>query len=304
MVGHILILGSSTADYRLAVGRSILLATLLTARFVPPATAQEQTGNERALWRLWQVQDATPHDHTAVLAACQAFKQAHPEDAFLVLTETLQAWHLLKLGRTVDAVAMLEAVAQYPAGPLTRGGQALAAAWLTRVDRERVKQALQVYYRREIGYPPALSDLAAYEALPEALVFPLQDRWQRPWHYRLIGYRRLSGLQNQKYELQSVKLGARSDLTEALSVPYGQQITMRPTRILSGVRGRGVVEMEILPPPGAVPLEGQSLPAGERVQIGVQAWVHGVFLAHVGQHLILVCDRSHWKVFPKPGAGR
>ena len=284
------------------VGCSVLLAVLLSAMCVPHAIAQAGAGNERAIWQLWKMQQATPGDHTALLAACQAFKQAHPEDPFVVLSETLGAWHLLKLGRTPEAVAMLEASAQRPVGPLTPGGRALASAWLTRVDRERVRHALQFYYRREIGYPKNLAELAAYEALPETLRFPPQDRWQRPWHYRLVGYRRLSGLQNQKYELQSARLGARSDLAQALAAPYAEQITLRPLGLSSTAPGREVVEMERVPPPGAADAEEVSPRARQTAQVGVHTWTEDVLLVYVGQHIILVCDRSHWKVFPKPRA--
>ena len=288
---------------RFAPTRMALLVVLLSAMRLTHAVAAS-AADERAVRSLWTIQASTTNDHAAVLAACEAFKQSYPVSPFGVVADTLGAWHLLKLGRTAEAATRLETIPRRSQESVTRGAYELAAAWLTRIDIARVQQALQLYYRREIGYPSTLADLAAYPKLATPQLFPLVDRWGLRWDYKLVGYRRLTGLRNQKYALRSQKLGAGSGLKEALAVPYGSQITLRMLRVRSTTPGREVVEMEIVSIPAAA-ADGVTLPPRRHtVMAGVNTWSDGVFLAYVGRQVILVCDRSHWKVFPRPGVRR
>ena len=284
-----------------ALGRTVLLVVLLSGVRLPHAAAAD-AADERAFLTLWSVQQSAPHDHAAVLAACQTFKQTRPASAFGGVADTLAAWHLLKLGRTDAAVTRLETLKRRPQEALAEGAYEMGAGWLTRIDRTRVQQALQFYYRREIGYPSTLAALTDYAALPATLAFRPADRWRLRWNYRLVGYSRLSGLLNQKYTLRSQKLGSGSDLEQVLAMPYGQQITARMLRIPLSAPGREVVEMEIALP--VDPADEGAVPRRLTVAAGVNAWSEGLFLAYVGRNFILVCDRAHWKVYPKPGTRR
>jgi hypothetical protein len=286
---------------RSVIGKAGLLIVLLICMRAAHAVAA--TGDERALSVLWNVQRTKPDDHAAVLAACLSFKEAHPDGPLGAVADTLAGWHLLKLGRTDEAVKRLEALPRQTRDGVGRGAHALAAAWLTRIDMARVRQALQFYYNREIGYPPTLGELAAYPELPETMAFPAVDRWGLRWNYRLVGFRHLPGLLNQKYAIRAHKLGAGSSLEQALALPYGEQIRIRVIRLLSTVPDREVVEMEIMPPLLGNP---DQAPGRERkrVTVGVNTWTEDVLLAYVGRQIILVCDRLHWKVLPKPSTRR
>ncbi|MBT3296025.1 MAG: hypothetical protein HN919_11395 [Verrucomicrobia bacterium] len=277
-----------------------LLVVLLSGAHLPHAAAAD-AADERAFLSLWSVHQSAPHDHAAVLAACQTLKQTRPASAFGGVADTLAAWHLLKLGRTDAAVTILETLQRRPQEAVAQGAYEVAAGWLTRIDRTRVQQALKFYYRREIGYPSTLAALTDYAPLPATITFRAADRWGLRWDYRLVGYKRLSGLLNQKYTLRSQKLGSGSDLEQALARPYGEQITGRMLRIRSNVPGREVVEMEIALPAAAD--EGAS-PRRRKVVGSVNTWTEDLFVAYVGRQFILVCDRSHWKVYPKPGTRR
>ena len=291
-----------SVGWRVVSMRMALLAVLLCGMGVTPHAAAADAADERAFLSLWRVQQSAPHDHAAAVAACQAFTQAHPASAFGGVADTLAAWHLLKLGRTDAAVTLLETLKRRPQAAVAQGAYEVAVGWLTRIDRARVQQALQFYYRREIGYPSTLAALTDYAALPATMTFPTTDRWGLRWNYRLVGYSRLSGLLNQKYTLRSQKLGSGSDLEQVLAMPYGEQITARMLRIPSSVPGREVVEMEIALP--VDPADEGAVPRRLTVAAGVNAWSEGLFLAYVGRNFILVCDRSHWKVYPKPGTRR
>jgi hypothetical protein len=291
-----------SVGWRVVSMRMALLAVLLCGMGVTPHAAAADAADERAFLSLWRVQQAAPHDHAAVVAACQTLKQTRPASAFGGVADTLAAWHLLKLGRTDAAVTLLETLKRRPQEAVAQGAYEVAAGWLTRIDRTRVQQALQFYYRREIGYPSTLTALTDYAALPATMTFRAADRWGLRWNYRLVGYSRLSGLLNQKYTLRSQKLGSGSNLEQVLAMPYGEQITARMLRIPSSVPGREVVEMEIALP--VDPEDEGAVPRRQAVAAGVNSWSEGLFLAYVGRQFILVCDRSHWKVFPKPGTRR
>jgi hypothetical protein len=263
-----------------------------------PYASAATDADERALVALWRMQHATPHEHAALLDACQVFDKEHPSSAFGGVADTLAAWHLLKLGRTDEAVVLLAALPRQQQEGVDHGAYEVGAAWLSRIDRTRVQQALQFYYRREIGYPATLEELTAYPALPKSLAFPAVDRWGRRWDYRLVGFRRLSGMLNQKYALTSPKLGSESDFEQALAQPYKVQITARIIRVRTIASGRDVVEMEIESPAGPA---GEGASARRRkVVVGLNSWSEGLFLAYVGRNFILVCDRSYWQLLPKP----
>jgi len=272
----------------------LLLCASLAIPAVAPARAEE-----RALWQLWQQHAAPPYDHAALLEACRTYTDARPNDRLTAVSRTLAAWHLLQLGRRDDAVRIFERFAAAGADPLHNGAHTLSLAWLTRLDREKVKTALEFYYRKNVGYPRTLKDLRDFPALPAALAFPMEDRWGLQWGYRLTGLKMITGLLDQKYALRSQRLAADSDLDQALALPCAARLNVAPVRVRTSTPGREVVDFRILSP------EGEDAPASggrESLVVSVGRTGNGIHLAYVGRALVIVNDTLHWKIMPRPGA--
>lgn len=270
----------------------LVAGALLSA--VPSADGQIEP-DERGLWEIWQLKSASPEDHAAVVAACAAFSGKREQDPLNRVADTLAAWHLLKQGKSPEATALFDRHVGAKGSPIGRGAAIVAASWLTRMDRERVKTALQYYYRKEIGYPRTLRDLAAFEALPKGLAPPYKDRWDRAWSYRLVGLKTLPGLLDQKYELQAQDLGSGSDLADALTLDYGERIEAKAVGMRSTTPGHEVVDMVVGPR-----ARDDAKPGGRTSLASIGMWTEGVYLAYVGKRILLVCDRYHWKVLVKP----
>lgn len=281
--------------------RALACGALLLAAAAPRAAFAQ--ANEQGLWELWQrhIQPETATNHEALLESCRGFSQANRADPLAAVSETLAAWHLLHLGRREEAAAIYSRYTGERSEPLPRGAAQVAQAWLTRLDREQVKVALQFYYRREVGYPPSLKELAAYKPLPKEQAPPFRDRWDAEWSYRLVGLKRIPGLLDQKYELLSKRLGTGSDLAEALKVPCGDKIRIRPLAVRSAEPGREIIEMGAAPPPeGSAPPKSAAAPASATVLVSAGQSSSGVLLAYVGRHLLVLCDDYSWKVLPRP----
>ena len=293
---------SSQAFLRIRVIVSLISLMSLTLVFLPKqACAVTATvAEERAIWEFWQNHEAAPDDHKAGITACLAFRKAHPNNPFLVVADTIRSWHLLKLDRPDEAVALLKPYIKKTADTFERGAQLVCAAWLARIDMQHIQQALQFYYRREIAYPETLAELAVYKALPEKLAFPMKDCWGDDWNYQLVGYSRMPDLLNQKYSLTYRQIEKNADLKKALAIPYASQIRIRPTGVTSRVEGRENNEIEV------EETSSQGLEGVEQekrtlmVNTGIRT--HGSIIAYSGKYIVLVCDFYHWKVFLKPTA--
>lgn len=216
----------------------------------------------------------------------------------MVVADTLASWHLLKLDRSAEARTLLKPYIKKTSDIFERGAQTVCAAWLARIDIQRVQQALQFYYRREIAYPETLDALAAYKALPEKMAFPMKDCWGENWNYQLVGYGQLPELLNQKYSLSFRQIEKNADLKKALALPYGSQIRIRPTGLTSMIKGRENNEIEIEEPniQGADGKEQDK----RTLMVNTGTRAHGSLIAYSGNYIFLVCDLYHWKVFLKP----
>jgi hypothetical protein len=146
-----------------------------------------------------------------------------------------------------------------------------------------------VYYRKEVRYPATLTELREYEALPRELVPIAQDRFGKPWKYKLAGFKSVPKLFDQKYELQSGKLGIDSDLEESLAWPYGERIHITPVRMKSAT----AVEV----------VRGSNI-EGAKILLGAERRVDDVLLAYVGRYILVFCNQDHWMVVRKPGAAQ
>ncbi len=237
-------------------------------------------GGERELWSLWQKHQAAPEDHAVVVKACRAYAAANPNDPFLPVVHGIEAWRLLRAEQLQDGVRRLSPYLKDQDDALGRGAQRLSRAWITRLQRERVVKALQHYYREEVRYPPDLQTLIAYPDLPGAAKLPLQDAWQKPWRYRLVGFDGVPGFRDQKYELESSSIQSPFDLDDALSLTYAKQIVAQATRVS---RTAPVVKLE-------TPKETTISEVGKTVG--------GLYIAYAGKDIVILCDTLHWKVLP------
>ncbi len=257
----------------------VLPTLCLLAVVAAPVRAADEAG----FWTTWKTHLAATNEHTEAVAACDAFEKKNPSDPLVVVTRQLKAWHLLKLGRNEAAAALLVPMVKPGAEGLNKAASDIARAWLTRLDRERVKAALQDIYRRDVAYPEKLDVWKGSSRKAP----PLVDRWGKRWKYRLVGYSRLPGLRDQKYELQAILLGDVSDLATALELAYGEQISLRPARLKRTASGPPLVQFE----------RGES---GGKAIMAVGTRNERTFFAYMGDRIIAVADYTHWKVLPKP----
>jgi len=247
--------------------------------------------NETDFLKLWQLHMKQPDQHAEVVEACRDFVTKNRVDELIKVVQGVEAWHLLKSGQEKDAIALLQShLSNGERGP-DAGAAILAKAWLSRLDLEDVKQALQLYYRKEVGYPERLDDLTGHPGTPPTLKYSLTDRWNRPWSYRLTGLKSTPGFRNQHYSIACTKLADSSNINDGLALPYAGSINVRATGITTIQGGRSIVEL-------ATWHNGRE--QGQRVQLGVDRITGDIFLAYVGSKLIIVCDHNHWKVLPKP----
>lgn len=253
----------------------VSMATMLVCHAQTPAP------DERGLWLIWVAQTNAPDDHAAVVAACKEFRTKAPQDPLAVVVTGLEAWHLLRMGSTNEAVALFEPMTTVPANAtyLQNAGADLARGWLSRLDREKVRLALKKIYARNIEFPASLDPIKSLKMTP---LPPLNDRWGKPWTYRLESP--IKGMTAQQYVLESSRLGAKSELKKALALPYAGQITLDPVR---------------LSPVSADTVEFATR-AGKSAFLQEGGNAAGVTIAYLGAKLIVLADENHWRVVLKP----
>lgn len=238
-----------------------------------------RAADEDALLELWKQHLATPEDHEAVLKACSEFAVEHAVDPLLPIVRGLETWHKLRAGRRSEALQGMATDATAPAGAVHDGARRIALGWITRVDREQVAAALQVYYRKQVAYPKSLDQLPA-DARP-----PLNDRFGKPWNYKLTGFAKVPGFADQKYSLQSAALGDTSDFKAAVQLPYAARIAAVPVQILAAPGNTQAVKFNL---------------GGSAAVVGVGQSAGDLYLAFVGAKIVVVCDYTHWKILSRP----
>ena len=279
---------------RLRAGAGPLWAAVSVAWLLCAPGAGADPAQEAALLSLWARHAADPDDHAGLAAACESFVERYEGAPLTLLARGLQGWHLLKAGQPEAAAQVLERVLEEAGdGPAegAAGAQLLRAAaadvarsWLTRMDREQVKQALRAYYLRQIAYPESLD---AVWSLPEARGGPATDRWGHAWSYRPVGFQGLVGLRGQRYELRSPILGPDSDLQRALARPYGADMAIEPA-------GTGVG-----PDRETVRFTRKRADGGRTdlfLRVGTTG--DGILFCYRGPRILVLSDRTYWKVFP------
>jgi hypothetical protein len=261
--------------------RSRLLLLVLA---VLVCSISAHAADEDGFLELWKQHMATPDDHEAVTKACRDFAAAHAGDPLLPVARGFEEWHMLRAGQQAEAFKMIEADLAAPAGPVTDGGRRLAQGWLTRSDREQVVAALRAYHRKEIAYPKTLEQLAAHPKLKNEPKPPFLDRFGKPWSYQLTGFAKLKGFADQNYSLRSTALGDLSDIKSAIRVPYASHIKAVPVQVI----------------PAGNSLAVKFNLSGSAAIVGVGQATGDLHVAFVGAKIVVVCDYTHWKIFPRP----
>ncbi len=242
---------------------------------------------EKALWTLWSLQTNTPTQHEAILTACQQMQKASPTNPLLPVSQGLAAWHSLCLGKTNEAFVILSEMTAVAATPTTAAGAEMGRRWLTRLDREKVRDALAGYYRHAIEYPINLQPLKKTTPGETNAPLPLTDRWGAPWQYQLAAFKIIKVALGQRYLLQSKTLGESSDLAKALERPYAGRILLQPLALTTGGSAQNVVFQT----PGDRP---------EKILLSEGGQAAGVTLTYIGSHILILCDGDHWQVVLKP----
>lgn len=245
------------------------------------AHAQSSGAGEPDLWRLWTKNASNINDHASMVIACRETKSKLGQDPLGVVVQGLEAWHLLEMKNFREAAKVLEVMAAAPAGAsfLPTAGAEMARGWLTRIDREAVRGALQKCYLRDIEYPDSLDQIKTlkFKTMP-----PMMDRWGAPWVYQL--HSSIKGMKSQQYILESTRLGSKSDLARTLAIPYGANINFEPVRVS---------------PVSAETYEFSS-PLRKSILLQAGSAMDGITMAYMGANIIVLTDGIHWRVVVKP----
>jgi hypothetical protein len=255
--------------------------------------------NEQALLKLWTAQSTSPEDHAAVIQACTDYAKANPADPGIPVSRTLAAWHLLKLGKTEESAALFKPYLKSSSDPIRKGASLLAKAWMTRFDALAVKEALQLYYRREFKYPRTLMEFKTGKALKDTTLPPLADRWGLSWSYKLAGFKHLPNMLDQKYELQSSRLGGTTDFKKALAIPYGEELLLQVGKVRTV--GENVIVELVRVERSKDPLKPYRPLPGSAFMINEGRSSKDIFLAYVGSRMIILAGLNHWTILPRPG---
>ena len=238
---------------------------------------------EAGLKRLWDRHMAEASDHAAVVEACREFVKTNPADPLVPVARGIEAWRIFQLGKPEEAAAVLKPYLAPGAGTVNAGAAMVARGWFTRLDREKVAEWLQAYYRQEVRYPGSLTEIPAHPRVPKSKHAPLADRFGKPWRYASTGFKGLKGFEGQRYELTSAVLGDASELAGSLKRPYGSGFDAVPGRVF-----------DRQPPLVVIKRKG----AASAVPVGKMAG--DVYLAFLGEKIVVLCNHSYWKVSARP----
>lgn len=241
--------------------------------------------DEEGLVGVWRQHMAALENHDLVIKACGAFVAAHPADPLVPVVRGIEAWHKLCDGRRSEASSIWEADLSLPSTPLNDCARRLACGWMSRFDREKVVEALQAYYRKEVAYPKELAQIGNHPALKNETRVPETDRFGKPWNYVLTGFEKTKGFKDQKYSLRSPVLGELSELKMAEKLAYGSRIVAVPQRVVTIPNNAMAISFSV---GSGVLLSMLGPGAGD------------LHLAFIGNKILVVCDHTHWKILPRP----
>ena len=244
-----------------------------------------RAADEDGLVTLWTQHMTAGDDHETVIAACRAFSATHANDPLLIVARGIEEWRTLRAGKREEAFAMYEADLALPPTPMNECARRLAYGWMSRADREKVAASLQAYYRKEVAYPKDLAQITTHPRLKNEPKPPETDRFGKPWSYTLTSFEKIKGLTDQKYSLRSSVLGDLSELKVAEKLPYGARINAVPQHVIAMPDNTTAVSFKL----GTSSLLSLMGPGTKDLH-----------LAFIGAKIIVVCDHTHWKIFPRP----
>ncbi|MEI7437494.1 MAG: hypothetical protein WCL16_11895 [bacterium] len=257
-----------------------------------PGLAAASEADDRMLATFFEKRAACSNDYAAVIAICNKVTNSMPDSLYLPVIRGVQAWHELAAGKTNQAVATLQSMLSGGVDPIALSANTMACRWLTRLDREKVRQALTAYYAAHVAFPVSLEFM---QKLPENRRPAIVDRWNQAWQYRLVTFERLPGLSDQRYELQSRELQAASDYKKILAIPYGTPFSIIPTRVISRFEKQSVVEFQCLGTPPRKDMLSEGAHSGD------------LFFVRLAGQFTLLSNGDRWELVALPtsrsGAG-
>jgi len=263
-----------------SLNKAILSAILL--RLVPLGLQAARLEEERLVGYLHDQWKTNPPGATSVLQTVESVLPRLSLAPLQAIARALRSLNLLESGRTTDALKTLESLLNAPDTP-----PAIAEwckRWLTRLDREKVREALTAYYRREIRFPDTLDPLKTLTPPP-----PMTDRWGTPWRYRLTPLKRIRSVEAQTYALESVSLGRLSDLASALAQPRPEVPSIRPISLVPS-SGQG---------PLLIRFETSRPPVEQAILSERSSW-KGVTLVYVGESILILVENDFLFILRRP----
>ncbi len=240
-------------------------------------------GDVRALATLWKQHVRAPTEHAPLVQGAQQMALEHAESPLLGIARGLGAWHALAAGQTNAAVLLLTPLLAERADPVSVEARTFAQRWLTRLDREKVRDGLKLYYRNHVEFPANLNALTELAVTNRP---PLADRFGRAWKYELAALKRLTTIRAQRYNLASFALGEDSDLGALLRRPYGGSLILwKPSRFIGGTEG-GAVNVEFVR-------------GNERMVLAEGTRQAGLALAYARPELVAITDGDFWWLFAR-----
>ena len=251
--------------------------------FAAPVFADKP--DEAALQALWADQQKDPGNHLVLAQEAATFEQHFAASPLVPVARGVGAWNLLEAGDLDGAKAILEKMASAGSDPIGAIGAEMARRWLTRLDREQVVTALQKVYAEDLEYPETLS---AVSALPEEYRPPVADRWGVAWSYSPTAFKKLQTGDRQTFTLESTKLGALSDLKQALALPYGSGFTFKPSKVMPSIGGKAVITFQDA--------------GGKSETISEGSASNDLGLAYMGDAFLILGGGDYWSIQPLPSS--
>lgn len=264
-------------------------AALCNAQTPSGATA---ASDEKSLWETWKLQQEKPGEYGTVSTNWLEIAKNNPKDPLAIVAISIASWNMLKMDNKDAAAKLMKlAMSTTKTDPLSSAAANMARTWMTRLEMEQVRQALQLYYRKHVEYPKTLDLIKPFQKDGQP---PLVDHFGKPWSYSLADFQSLKKLgtlyamYGQKYTLKSVSLGTNSELKASLKTPYASTITLKPVKMLSGMPGKEMVQFEST--------DGKQT----KVIISIGTDNAGITLSYVGPKLLILSDMNYWLILPRP----
>jgi hypothetical protein len=267
------------------IQRSLILPVLLIVLVSSAASfASESLESERQLWVIWKKHKSSQSEHKEIITQCNRMEQKCPNSSLLVPAKEIKAWHLFRLKQISSGYNLFNGIVnEYSLNPVVTAGKEVARRWLTRLDREKLRIYLKKYYTSNIRFPESL---AVFARLPASKQPPLKDQWGHKWDYSLVNFKYLKGFNDQKYTLESKKLGNNSDFSEMINKPYKTSLEIEPVKTLKS-GSQETIKFKV---------DGLK----QNIILSEGSDVRGITLAYLGKRIIILSDGDYWVVMPKP----